>query len=123
MKSLREILTSRSFKREISLLLFFFAALNGIFALLLIGPAFSDPQALADCITTFIVAIIYAGLAILIRRGSGKALLAAGILFSLDTLLFFVFPPDRGVAGMILSRGLLIVIIVRYIHRQRKVAT
>ena len=122
MKSLREILGSQDFKREISLLLFFFAAVSALFALLLIAPAASNTETLVDCVTLFVLALIYAGLAIPIRRGSNKALIAAGILFSLDTLLIFVTPPERGIAGMIVSRGLLIAVLVRYIRRQRKTA-
>jgi hypothetical protein len=66
--------------------------------------------------------IVYVVLGIMIRRGSAKALWVTGVLFTLDTSLIFVLPYGNGLGAMILWRGILIFMLVRYIRRQRAVA-
>ena len=120
MKSLKEILRSRRFMREISILLIGLAALSGLFSILLFATSNADPEALSLAAGLLIQAIIYVGLGIMIRRGSVKALWAAGILFTLDTLLSFVYATGSGFVTMILGRGLLIYLMVRYVVKQRR---
>ena len=120
MKSLKEILRSRRFMREISILLIGLAALSGLFSILLFATSNADPEALSLAAGLLIQAIIYVGLGIMIRRGSVKALWAAGILFTLDTLLSFVYATGSGFVTMILGRGLLIYLMVSYVVKQRR---
>lgn len=123
MKSVREILLSAEFMRAVSLLLFFFAGLSSLYSAIIFTGKASDPDVTAAGIAIFVQAIIYVVLAILIRRGSTKALWAAGILFGLDTLLILVSPLGKGVAHMLIGRGLLVYILVRYIRKQRVTTT
>jgi len=105
--------------REVSILLFGFAALGGIFSVVLLIGGTSNPEAMALGVGMLVQAIIYVVLGIMIRRGSLKALWVVGILFVLDTLLAFALPSGKGLGAMIVGRGLLIVVLVRYIRRQR----
>lgn len=123
MKSVGEILRSPGFKREVSLLLFFFAAFSGLYSVIILGGRPSDPDVLAIGVATFIQAILNLVLAIMIRRGSNKALCAAGTLFGLDTLLMFFSPFGQGLAAMLLWRGILVYMLVRYIRKQRVVTS
>jgi|SRR5687767_9960131 len=119
MKSVTDILRSPSFMREVSILLYGFAALGGLFALLLLTLASSDPDALASGAGMLIQSIVYVVLGTMIRKGSRKALWVTGILFTLDTLLVFGLPSGKGLGAMIVGRGLLIWVLIRYIRRQR----
>ena len=121
MKSVRDILRSPSFMREVSILLYGFAALGGLFAVLLLTLANSDPDALASGAGLLIQSIVYVVLGTMIRKGSVKALWVTGILFTLDTLLVFGLPSGKGLGAMIVGRGLLIWVLIRYIRRQRAV--
>jgi hypothetical protein len=118
-KAVKDILRSPSFMREVSILLFGFAALSGLFSLLLLTSSSSDSDVLASAIGGMMQAMLYVVLAIMIRRGSVKALWAAGILFTFDTLLWFFQSSGKGLGAMIVGRGILIYVLVRYILRQR----
>ena len=65
-------------------------------------------------------AIIYIALGIMTRRGSVKALWAALILFTLDTLLTLVLASGRELVTLVLGRGLLIYLMIRYVLKQRR---
>ena len=54
------------------------------------------------------------------RRGSVKALWAALILFTLDTLLTLVLASGRELVTLVLGRGLLIYLMIRYVLKQRR---
>jgi hypothetical protein len=122
MKSIKAILRSPNFMREVSILLFGFAAVGGLFSMLLLTPGNSAPEALASGVGMLAQSIVYVVLGIMIRRGSAKALWVTGVLFTLDTSLIFVLPYGNGLGAMILWRGILIFMLVRYIRRQRAVA-
>lgn len=122
MKPVRDILRSPSFMREVSILLFGFAALGGLFAILLLALGNLDPDALALGVGTLIQSIVYVVLGIMIRRGSLKALWVTGMLFILDTLLVFVLPFGEGLGAVIAGRGILIYLLFRFVRRQRTLA-
>ena len=106
--------------REVSILLFGFAALGGLFSLLLLTVGNSDPEALTSGVGMLVQSIVYVTLGIMIRRGSVKALWVTGVLFTLDTLLVFILPSSgKGLIAMLFWRGVLIYLLVRYVRRQR----
>ncbi len=119
MKSFKAILQSPAFMREVSILFIGLAALSVIFSILLFAGSNGDPNALSLAVAFLLQAIIYVVLGIMIRRGSVKALWAAGILFTLDTLLSFLYATGTGLVTMILGRGLLIYLMVSYVLKQR----
>ena len=119
MKSLTEILRSRNFMREVSILLFGFAALGGAFAILLLTMASSDPEAFEAGVALLIQSAVYVALGMMIRRGSLKALWITGVLFILDTLLILGLPSGKGLGAAIVGRGILIFLLIRYIRRQQ----
>jgi hypothetical protein len=121
MKSIKDILRSPSFMREVSILLFGFAAIGGLFSMLLLTLGHSDPDALASGVGILVQSIIYIVLGLMIRRGSVKALWITGVLFALDTLLIFAFPSGKGLGAMIVGRGILIYVLIRYVRRQRAI--
>jgi len=123
MKSTKDILRSPGFKREVSILLFGFAAIGGLVSILLLALGNSDPEVLASGVGILIQSIIYVVLGVFIRRGSFTALWITGVLFTLDTLLVFLFPSGKGLGAMIVSRGILIYVLIRYVRRQRALAT
>ena len=104
--------------REVSLLLFFFAGLSLLVGVLLIGAA-KSAEVLASAVGSIVQAIVYAVLAIMIRRGSVIALWLAGALFILDTVLLLLEPSGRGLGLAIVSRGILIYVLIRYVKRER----
>jgi hypothetical protein len=118
-KTIKEILSSRRFMREISLLLFFFAGLSTLVGVLLLASGNSDPEVIGTAIANLVDAVIDVALAILIRRGSIKALWVAAILFVLETLFHLLEPTGSGLKAAIISRGILIFVLVRYIRRER----
>lgn len=119
MKPVKDILRSPRFMREVSLLLFFFAALSGLFGVLLFVSANAEAEVLASAIGSFVQAIIYAVLGLMIRGGSVKALWVAGVLFAVDTLLQFAQPSGKGLGAAVVSRGILIYVLIQYIRRER----
>lgn len=123
MKPIKDILVSPGFMREVSILLFVFAAFSGLFGVLLLTARGSDSEALEFGIGLLLQAIVYAVLGAMIRRRSLIALWVAGVLFFLDTVLALVMPPSgKGLVTLILSRSFLIYLLVRYVRRQRALA-
>lgn len=120
MKSIRDILRSPGFMREVSVLFIGLAALSGLFSLLLFAGSKADPEALSLAPGFLLQAIIYVALGIMIRRGSIKALWAALILLTLDTLLTFVMATGREMVPLVLGRGLLIYLMIRFVLKQRR---
>ena len=120
LKPIGEVLRSRRFQKEISLLLFFFAAVETIFSVFVIVGSASRSEALLTGIAGLMVAIVYVVLAILIRHGSVGALVFTGILFTVDTLVALFGPSWEAARGMLLARGLLIVVLIQFIQRERK---
>lgn len=123
MKSVKEVLCSPRFKREISMLLFVNAILTGLWSVVILAASPSDPELAAIGVGAFILAIIWLVLAIVIRRGSTKALIVVGILFGLDTLLILTLPLGPNTAPILLWRVFLISLLVRYVLRQRVAIT
>ena len=121
MKPINEILSSPGFMREVYVLLFGFAAITGLFFVVLLGSGKTDIDTLSILVALLVQTIIYVVLGTLIRKGSLKALWAAGILFTLDTLLMFVFPDETNLAIVIFARAFLIFLLVRYVRRQRAI--
>lgn len=120
LKPIGEVLRSPRFHKEISLLLFFFAAVETIFSVFTIAGSASQTEVLYTGIAGLIVVIVYVVLAILIRNGSVGALVFTGILFTLDTLVALFGPSWEAARGMLLARGLLIVVLIRFIQRERR---
>lgn len=117
MKSIKDILYSPRFLREVSQLLFFFAAFSALIGFGTLMAADSQLELLAVAIGGILQAIIYTVLAIFIRRGSTVALWIAGVLFLLDTILQLLHPTPA-----LVGRGLLIYILIRYVRQARKEA-
>ena len=122
MKSIKAILRSPNFMREVSILLLGFAAIGGLFSMFLLTLSNSAPEALAAGVGMLAQSIVYLVLGVMIRRGSAIALWVTGVLFILDTSLIFVLPYGNHLGAMILWRGILIFMVVRYIRRQRAMA-
>ena len=120
MKPIKDILHSPAFMREVSILFIGLAALSVVFSMPLFAGSNGDPDALSLAVAFLLQVIIYVVLGIMIRRGSVKALWAAGILFTLDTLLLFLYATGSGFVTMILGRGFLIYLMVRYVLKQRR---
>lgn len=120
MTPIKDILLSPAFMREVSILFMGLGALSLVFSLLLFAGSSADPNALSLALGFLLQAIIYVVLGIMIRRGSVKALWAAGILFTLDTLLSFLYATGSAFVTMILGRGLLIYLMIRYVLKQRR---
>jgi hypothetical protein len=118
--SIKEILYSRRFMREVSLLLFFFAAVGALIAGLSFAAGPSDPEILAVVVTGLIQVIIYAFLGVMLRRGSIIALWIAGVLFILDTLAVLLQPSGKVLGFTLVSRVLLVSVLFRYVQRERK---
>ena len=118
-KPVKDILRSPRFMREVSLLLFFFAGLSTVVGVLLIGAGTADPEVMASAIASIVQAVIYALLGVMIRLGSVKALFIAGVLFVLDTLFQLLQPSGEGLGAAVVSRGILIYVLIRYIRRER----
>jgi hypothetical protein len=118
-KPIGEVLRSPRFQKEVSLLLLFFSAVSALFSVFLFAAGTSPETVLPTAIAGFVQAILYAVLAVLIRRGSVKALVITALLFTADTVLTLLGPSWEDARGMLIARGLLIWVIVRYIKRER----
>jgi hypothetical protein len=114
------VLRSPRFHREISSLLFFFAALSAIYFVLLFAAGTVEEEALALAIANLVTTIGYVVLAILIRRGSVKALVFTGILFAVNLVMILFGPSWEGVPGAIVGYGLLTFVLIRYVRRERR---
>lgn len=119
MKSVREVLYSPGFKREVSILLFVNAIVTCLCSVVILAASPCDPALVVIGIVGFILAIVWLVLAIVIRRGSTKALTVVGVFFGLDTLLIFTLPLEQTTATILLWRVFLISLLVRYVRRQR----
>ena len=119
-KPIREVLRSPRFQKEISILLTVFAIFQAAVAVLLFVGGRSDPENLFAIIAGLMIAIVYAVLAILIRFGSVSALVFTGILFVADTLLVLIGPSWEDARGALIARVLLIVVLVRFIKKERR---
>ena len=114
MRSIKEIVTSPRFMREISFLLFVFAAFSAVVGVVAITRDPMEPEMLTFGISNIVVAAINAILAFLIRRGLVFALWIAAALFVLDTSFQLLEP-----SGALVFRFMLIAILIRYIRRER----
>ena len=118
-KPLREVLRSPRFFREVSILLFGFAAITTLVSILLFGSGTSEPEALVLAVGGLIQAIVYVTLGILVRRNFTVALWITGLIFVLDTALLLVQPAGSGAGVAIVTRGILIFLLIRYIRREQ----
>ena len=89
LKPISEVLRSPRFQREVSVLLFVFAGISAIYALVLFAKNNSE-EAFVMAIALVIQAIVCAVVAIIIRRGSVKTLVFTGFLFAAN-ILFALF--------------------------------
>jgi hypothetical protein len=105
--------------REVSLVLFFFAGLSFLVGALLFS-AVNSSEVMVSAVGSVIQAIVYFVLAIMIRRGSMIALWIAGVLFVLDTAFLVFQPSGKGLGLAIVSRGILIYVLIRYVQRERR---
>jgi hypothetical protein len=117
-KSIADVLRSRRFQREVSLLLFVFAAANALFSVALLMVSGPDENAVPGAAVYALQAIIYAVLAFFIRRGSVKVLVLTGLLFVADTVLTLLGPSWQDARAMIIGRGLLMFAFYRFIRRE-----
>ena len=117
-----EVLRSPRFQKEISLLLFFFSAVQLIFSVFLFGGG-ASPDDLFTAVTSLMATIVYVVLGILIRYGSLSALIFTAILFTADTLIALFGPSWEAARGMLIARGLLIWVLVGFIRRERRANT
>ena len=122
LKPISEVLRSPRFQKEVSLLLFFFAAVSAIYSLFLFAASDSE-EVLVMAVATLIGTIVYVVLAILIRRGSVKVLVFTGFLFAANLVLTLFGPSWEDAKGMLLAYGLLTVVLVRFIRRERRAGT
>ena len=120
LKPISEVLRSPRFQKEISLLLFFFAAVNAIYCVLLLSADTSEETVLVMIVATLVQAIVYAVLAILIRRGSVKVLVFTGFLFAANVVLTLFGPSWEDAKGMVVTYGLLIFVLIRFVRRERR---
>lgn len=67
--------------------------------------------------------IVYVVLAILIRRGSVKTLVFTGFLFVANLVLTLFGPSWEDARGLLIGYGLLIVVLARFIRRERRAGT
>jgi len=118
-KPLKKILRSRRFMREVSLLLFFFAGLSFLVGILLMRAANTEPEVVPVALGSLVQSLVYAVLGVMIRRGSVIALSITGVLFVLDTMFLLLQPSGKFLAAPIVSRGILIYVLIRYIRRER----
>lgn len=118
-KPLRDVLRSPRFFREVSILLFGFAAITTLVSILLFGAGTAEPEALVLAVGGLIQAIVYVTLGIFVKRGFSIALWITGLIFVLDTLLLVTQPAGRGSGVAIVTRGILIFLLIRYVRREQ----
>ena len=120
LKPISEVLRSARFQREISLLLFFFAAISGIYTIILFAASTTNETAPALAVGYLVETLLYVGLAILIRRGSIKALVFTGVLIVANILLTLFGPSWENARGILIGHGLLLIVLIRYVRRERR---
>ena len=123
LKPISEVLRSARFQREISLLLFFFAAVSAIYSVLTFAASKTDEMALTLAVGYLVETLLYVGLAILIRRGSVKALVVTGVLVVANILLTLFGPSWEDARAMLIAHGLLLLVLIRYVNRERRTVT
>jgi chromate transport protein ChrA len=119
LKPISEVLRSPRFQREVSVLLFIFAGISAIYALVLFAKNNSE-EAFVVAVALVIQAIVCAVLAILIRRGSVKTLVFTGFLFAANTLFALFGSSWEDAKGILIPYGLLIFVLVRFIRKERR---
>jgi drug/metabolite transporter (DMT)-like permease len=119
LKPISEVLRSPRFQKEVSLLLFFFAAISAIYCLFLFAANDSE-EVLVTAIAMLVQTIVYVVLAILIRRRSVKTLVFTGFLFAANLILTLFGPSWEDAKGILIAYGLLIFVLVRFIRRERR---
>lgn len=120
LKPMREVLRSQRFQKEISLLLIIFAVVQFVACGFLLMDGTSQPGVLETVMAGFAGSVISLVLAIFIRNGSVTALIIAGVLFALDLLAALFGPSWETARGVLLLRGLLILVLIQFIQRERK---
>lgn len=123
LKRISEVLRSPRFQKEVSLLLFFFAAVSAIYSVLLFAANTSEETVLVMAVAALVQTIVYALLAILIRRGSVKVLVFTGFLFAANVLVTLFGPSWEDAKGIVIAYGLLILVLIRFIRRERRAGT
>lgn len=118
MRSIWDVVRSRRFQREVSVLLFIFAAGNALFCVVLFA-ARGAGDAPSSAIVYGLQAVIYLVLGILIRRGSATVLLLTGLLFAIDTILTLFGPSWADARAVFIGRGLLLLVLYRFVRRER----
>jgi hypothetical protein len=119
MKNLRDVLTSRGFKREVSVFLFVFGVFNLVISLVLFSSGSNEIEVTVEAMASLVAGLLYVVLGISVRRGSNIALAIVGVLFAIDTILILFEPGGKGLGVKIVSRSILIFVLVRYIRRAR----
>jgi drug/metabolite transporter (DMT)-like permease len=119
LKPISEVLRSPRFQKEVSLMLFFFAALSAIYCVFLFAANHSE-EVFVTAVGMLVQTIVYAVLAILIRRGSVKALVLTGFLFAANIVLTLFGPSWEDAKGIVIVYGLLIAVLIRFIRRERR---
>src|SRR6185503_9392600 len=119
LKPISEVLRSPRFQREVSVLLFVFAGISAIYSLFLFATNNSE-EAIVMAVALVIQAIVFALLAILIRRGSVKTLVFTGFLFAANILFALFGSSWEDAKGILIPYGLLIFVLVRFIRRERR---
>lgn len=117
MRPIRDVVRSRRFQCEVSVLLFVFAAWNALFCLVLF--ATRGTESFSAAIVYAVQTIIYLVLGIFIRRGSVNVLVFTGLLFAVDTILILFGPSWADARAAIIGRGLLLVVLHRFVRRER----
>lgn len=119
LKPISEVLRSPRFQREVSVLLFVFAGISAIYALVLFAKNNSE-EAFVMAVALVIQAIVCAVLAIIIRRGSVMTLVFTGFLFAANILFALFGSSWEDAKGILIPYGLLIFVLVRFIRRERR---
>lgn len=118
--SLKEILHSKEFLREISNLCFFFAGFNFLIGLIAVVAAGQKTLLNENFIGGIFVALIFVALGWFMRRGSRVAFWLFVGLIALDSILL-VLMPETLTMGAIIGRVILIFFIVRNVLRRRAI--
>ncbi len=118
--SLKEILHSKDFLREISYLCFFFAGVNFVLGVIAFAAAGQKTLLNENFIGGIFIALIFIVLGWFMRRGSRVAFWLFVGLILLDSGLL-VLMPETLTLGAIVGRVILIFFIVRNLIRRRAI--
>jgi hypothetical protein len=122
LKPISEVLRSPRFQKEVALLLFVYAAISAIYALFLFA-ANNSEEALVMAVALVIQTIVCVVLAILIRRGSVATLVFTGFLFAANIVFALFGSSWEDAKGILIPSGLLMIVLVRFIRRERRAST